>query len=205
MRNVRAKQGYPRTVTPLNKFSPSSQGSKRRKLESNIPMPMLLAVEDSDKGRSGRHEAEAGDFTPSSSLDTRSESTPASPKRFFTSDGYDECLKTALHRSRCEAELDKWRCLSVMGEATAQPPETKDQSPSSPSSPPCVKTHSHSPPPDEPVSPKASQESYGGDWVDEVADELLPGGLFAVTSSPRNTAAADQANSLKVHSATTRH
>ena len=186
-------------LTPLNKISPSSQCSKRRKVES--------AAEDSDKGRSGRHEdeVEVGDFTPSSPLNTRSASTPKSPQRFFTKDGYNERLKTALHRSRCEAELDKWRCLCVMGEAIAQKPETKDQLPSSPSSSPCVKTHSQSPHVDKSVSPKASQESYGGDWVDEVVDELFTGETLAVTSSPRNKRASDQPNSLKGDSVITRH
>ncbi|KAJ9412633.1 hypothetical protein FOXG_21850 [Fusarium oxysporum f. sp. lycopersici 4287] len=205
MKNVRAKQGYVRTATRLNSFSPSSRGSKRRKLESNIPMPMLLAVERSDKERSDRHEAEAGELTPSSSLDTSPESTPSSPKRFFTKDGYHECLKTVLHRSRRQANLDKWKHLNVMEEAIAQPPETKDQSPYSQKSTLSGKSCSHSPPPDEPVSPEASQESYGGDWVDEVADELLAGGSSAVTSSPRNTRAADQANSPKGDAAITRH
>jgi hypothetical protein len=70
MKNVRAKDAYSRSATHLNKHTPFSQGSKRRKLESNIPMPMLLAVEDSDKERRDRHEAEVGELTPSSPLDT---------------------------------------------------------------------------------------------------------------------------------------
>ncbi|KAG7403590.1 hypothetical protein Forpe1208_v016054 [Fusarium oxysporum f. sp. rapae] len=168
-------------------------------------MPMLLAVESNEKERSDRHEAEVGELTPSSSLDTSSESTPSSPKRFFTKDGYHECLMTALHRSRRQANLEKWRHLNVMEGAIAQLSETKDQSQYSLKSSLSGKSCSHSPPPDEPVSPEASQESYGGDWVDEVADELLTGGSSAVTSSPRNTRAADQANSPKRDAAITRH
>ncbi|PNP53256.1 hypothetical protein FNYG_15765 [Fusarium nygamai] len=176
MKNVRTIQGCSPTATRFDEYFPSSQGSKRRKLGSNIPT--VLAVGDSDKQGKDGHEAEAGELSPSDSLDAGLQWTASSPKRFFMKDGYDECLKTALHCSLRNAELDKWRRLSVMEEAIAQPSETKDSLPSSLSSSPCVKTHSHAPPPpDESVSPQASQESYGGDWVDGVADKLLAGDL----------------------------
>ncbi|PCD21224.1 hypothetical protein FGRA07_11751 [Fusarium graminearum] len=147
-------------------------------------MPLLLAVGNSDKERSGRHEAEAGELIPSSSLDTSSESTPSSPKRFFTKDGYDERLKTALYCSRRDANLKKWRRLNSMEKDTARSLEAKDESPSPQSLSPSVKTRSYLPPPDEFASPEASQKSYGGGWVEEIADELLEGGSCAVTSSP---------------------
>ena len=201
MRNVRPKQSYFRTATHLNKISLSLQGSKRRKLESGIPMPLLLAVESCDQERSGRHEAEAREPIPSSSLDTNSESTPSSPKPFFTEDGYDECLETALHCSNREASLEKWRRLNVMEKDIARSLEANDESLSPQSLSPFVKTRSHSPPPDEFASPEASQKSYGGGWVEEIADELLEGGSSAVMSSPQNIRLTDQVTSAKGDSA----
>ncbi|KAJ0137718.1 Uncharacterized protein HZ326_19300 [Fusarium oxysporum f. sp. albedinis] len=123
----------------------------------------------------------------------------------FTDDGESELLAIGLLRSRREAGLEKWRCLNVKEKATAQPPEAKNQSPSPLNSSPSGKTHSYSPPPEEPDGPEASQESYGGDWVAHFADELLPGGSSAVMSSPQNATAADQGGSSKGNAAMTTH
>ncbi|KAI3584149.1 hypothetical protein IWW34DRAFT_895389 [Fusarium oxysporum f. sp. albedinis] len=154
---------------------------------------MLLTAESSDKERSDKHEGEVNELTPSSPLDTKSELTPS------------ELLAIGLLRSRREAGLEKWRCLNVKEKATAQPPEAKNQSPSPLNSSPSGKTHSYSPPPEEPDGPEASQESYGGDWVAHFADELLPGGSSAVMSSPQNATAADQGGSSKGNAAMTTH
>ncbi|EWZ78627.1 hypothetical protein FOCG_18197 [Fusarium oxysporum f. sp. radicis-lycopersici 26381] len=166
---------------------------------------MLLAAESSDKKRSEKHEGKVRQLTSSRPLDTRSESTPSSRKRFFTDDGEKELLAIGLLRSRREACLEKWRRLIVMEKATAQPPEAKDQSPYSLNSSLSGKTHSHSPPPEEPADPEASQESYGGHWVAHFADELLAGGSSAVMTSPQNTTAADQGSSSKGNPAMIRH
>jgi hypothetical protein len=180
MQHVRAKQGHIRTSASLNDFSSSSKGSKRRNVENNISATMMFATGGSDKKRSGKDKGKVRELTPSSLLETRSESTLSSPKRFFTDDG-EELVTTAIHLSCRQASLEQWRRLIVMEKPTAQsPPEAKDQSPSSLKSSPSSKTHFHSPSFKEPGGPKASQESYGGGWLDEVgddvADELLAGG-----------------------------
>jgi hypothetical protein len=190
----------------LNNFSSSSQqANKRGKLENTIPVAIPPAAKISDKERSDKDEREIRELTPSSPLDTRSESSPSSPKPFFTDDGMHELLAIALLRSRRQEKLKKWRRPIVMENGTARPPEAKDQSPSLINSSVSGKDLSHSPPPEEIAGPEASQDSYGGDWVVHFADEFLAEGSSAVMTSPRNATAADRGSSSKGNPATTRH
>lgn len=188
------------TQTILNDVPASPQGSKRRKLENNDPV-----AESSDKKRSEEEEEEVRESTASNPLDASSDSMPSSPKRFFTNDGENELLAVALHLSRREEKLDQWRRLIVNGKVTAPPPEAQDQSPSSLVCSLPGKSCSHSPPHEEPASPGASEESFGGDWVDDVADKLLGGGSSTVMTPPQNTTAADHANSSNGDPAMTKH
>ncbi|KAF4466798.1 calpain [Fusarium albosuccineum] len=127
-----------------------------------------------NKKRSDKDKGEVRQPTPSTSPDTKSESSPPSPKRFFTDDGDHALLAFTLHLSRRTANLEEMRrrCPIVVENDTAQPLEVSNQSPSSlnPSLP--DDNLSNSPPPKELAGPRASQESYGGDWVDDCADEL---------------------------------
>ncbi|KAF4448143.1 hypothetical protein F53441_8412 [Fusarium austroafricanum] len=208
MREVPTKQGRIYTPAPLSGFSSSSRGSKRRKLENNIPVTTLLAAESSDTKRGDKEEGDARELTPSIPLDTSPESAPSSPNLFFTDDGDKERMAVALLRSSREANLEKRRRLIVMEKATGQPPEAKDQSPSlnpSLNSSLSGENHSHSPPPEELASPHTSQESYGGSWVDDVDDELLAGGSSAVMTLPQNTTVADQGSSSKESLAIKKH
>ncbi|KAK2926413.1 hypothetical protein FoTM2_013279 [Fusarium oxysporum f. sp. vasinfectum] len=170
-----------RTGTRLNNFSLSSQqANKRGKLENTIPVAMPPAAKISDKERSDKDKGEVRQPTPSTSPDTKSDSSLPSPKRFFTDDGDHALLALTLHLSRRTANLEEMRrrCPIVVENGTAQALEVSNQSPSSlnPSLP--DDNLSHSPLPKELAGPRASQESYGGDWVDDCADELWPKGPY---------------------------
>ncbi|PNP54790.1 hypothetical protein FNYG_15609 [Fusarium nygamai] len=164
-----------RTGTRLNNFSSSSQqANKRGQLENTIPVAMPPAAKISDKKRSDKDKGEVRQLTPSTSPDTKSESSPPSPEPFFTDDGDHALLALTLHLSRRTANLEEMRrrCPIIVENDTAQPLELSNQSSSSlnPSLP--DDNLSHSPPPKELAGPRASQETYGGDWVDDCADEL---------------------------------
>jgi hypothetical protein len=94
-------------------------------------------------------------------------------------------MALALHLSRRTAALEEIRqryrpaVKAVMEEAGAQPPEASSQPEPPPPEPPLYdhEVYHSSPPSQESTGPGASQELYGGEWVDDVALELLDGGL----------------------------
>ncbi|KAF5006065.1 hypothetical protein FDECE_7525 [Fusarium decemcellulare] len=165
----------PTSPINLNDFSSASQrASEFGRLNNNICITVPPVVGSINKKRSDKDKGEVRQPTPSTSPDTKSESSPPSPKRFFTDDGDYALLALTLHLSRRTANLEEMRrrCPIVVENDTAQPLEVSNQSPSSlnPSLP--DDNLSNSPPPKELAGPRASQESYGGDWVDDCADEL---------------------------------
>lgn len=171
-------------MSPLNldDFSSSpQQASELGRLDSDLVILAPLAAEIGEEKRSdNKVEREARELIPSTSPDTRSESLPSSPKRFFTEDGEYELMALALHRSRSTAKLEEMRRRFrpvVTEEGAAQPPEASTQSPSALNSTFHDDKVSHPSPPQEPTGPGASQESYGGEWVDNLAHELLDGVL----------------------------
>ncbi|KAH7303293.1 hypothetical protein B0I35DRAFT_446919 [Stachybotrys elegans] len=77
-----------------------------------------------------------------------SPATPARRKRFFTDTGSQERWATALHKSRCSAQLDHWR----RKDRVEEPDVGKE----------------NIPPPAPLPPPPASQESeFGGGWLDD--------------------------------------
>ncbi|KAM0253705.1 hypothetical protein ACHAP5_000282 [Fusarium lateritium] len=90
-------------------------------------------------------------------LDPVLDSPPPPPRRFFTSSGSHERMCLAVQRSRRTAALEKIQQRERSRIQAVRPQETKE----------------NQRPPQEPFALSASQESYGGEWVDDLAYELM--------------------------------
>ncbi|KAH8669326.1 hypothetical protein BGZ61DRAFT_537748 [Ilyonectria robusta] len=170
----------------LDDFPSSSQQAYG--LEDDLFLSAPPAPEIDEEKSSEEKEEEAAELMPSTPHDPGPESPPSSPRRFFTPTGDHARMALALHRSRRTAALEEIqrryrpRIKAVTEEAAAQPPEPGKSLPNinqpKSSPPPYPSLHDEegnysSPPSQEPAIPDASQDSYGGDWVDEIALELL--------------------------------
>ena len=115
-------------------------------------------VQDITPSAPQTHQHENNNHMPLISLGSDSPSPP--PRRFFTSSGSHELMSLALHRSRRTAALEELQQrersrfqAGVLAQASRKTSPKQGDKENNP--------------------PAASQESYGGDWVDEIALELL--------------------------------
>jgi hypothetical protein len=165
--------------------TPSQLACELKELKKDLCLLAPPAAEIKDEKRNEEKDDEAVELMPSTSHNLRPASPPSSQRRFFTPDGDYARMALALHLSRRTAALEEIRqryrpaVKAGMEEAGAQPPEASSQPEPPPPEPPLYdhEVYHSSPPSQESTGPGASQESYGGDWVDDVALELLDGWL----------------------------
>ncbi|EWY80020.1 hypothetical protein FOYG_16819 [Fusarium oxysporum NRRL 32931] len=170
----------------LDDFLTSSQlGCGLKKLEKDLCLLAPPAAGIEDEKRNEEKDDEAIELMPSTSHHLRPASPPSFQRRFFTPDGDYALMALALHLNRRTAALEE-----ILEEAGAQSPEASSQPEPPQPEPPQPEPPQPEPPQPEPplhddevyhssppsqgsTGPGASQESYGSEWVDDVALELL--------------------------------